>query len=481
MRVSEYVRLDASEIARLTLAGEIGPGEVLDCAIAAIEAANPNLNAVVALYAEEAHAAIAAGLPRGPLFGVPVLLKDLGCPAIGTRTTHGSRLFADAPLWTHDCAFAERLRKAGAVILGRTHSCEFGLSLVTAPQAYGPTHNPFRQGLSPGGSSGGSAAAVASGMVPVAHATDGCGSIRVPASHCGLFGLKPSRGRISFGPDFGESWAGMSVNGALTRTVRDAALILDVVGVPYSGDPYCVPAPGKPFREQMALEHPRLRIGIVSGAALRDVDTECITAIRRAAELCGSLGHELVPVEPDWDLSPALEHLAVIWSTQLRVQLLARYQQVGSQPDGNAVEAMSWALAEKAAGFDAARYLSAVRYLHAFGRRLARSCEGVDVVLSPVTARPPWSVDELSMDSSDATGYLQELFRTCLYTVQYNISGWPAMSVPLHWTRDGLPIGVQFAGKLGEEAMLLALARELETAAPWRERLLGVAERLLTA
>lgn len=477
VKVVEYANLGAAEIAQLIAAGEVSAADVLNCALTAMENANSQLNAVVSLDAETAMAQIERGLPQGPLHGVPILLKDLGCPATGTRSTFGSELFADVPLWTHDCAFVDCLKKAGAVIVGRTNSCEFGISLITEPRWHGPTHNPHRRGLSPGGSSGGGAAAVASGMVPVAHATDGCGSIRVPASHCGLFGLKPSRGRISFSPDAGESWGGMSTHGALVRTVQDAALILDVTAVPYPGDPYSIAPPARPFRE-LALQAPRpLRIGMPSPTSDQDIDRECLEAVQTAARACRDLGHEIVPACFDFDPTPAFEHFTAIWSAQLWSQLQARYAQLGCAPDGRAIEPVSWALACKARSVSAVDYLAAVRFLHAFGRRFADMFSRCDVVLTPVTARPAGPLGELKTDGDDVAAYLAGLFRSCPFTVAFNMAGCPAMSVPVHWTAQGIPVGAQFGARMGEEALLLQLATQLERAVPWRARVRSCVER----
>lgn len=477
MNVAEYAKLGAADIAKLVTAGQVSATEVLDCALTAINKANPRLNAVVAIEAKAAAAQIERGLPRGPLHGVPVLLKDLGCPAAGTRTTFGSELFADAPLWEHDCAYVDRLKKAGAVIVGRTNSCEFGISLITEPRWHGPTHNPHQVGLSPGGSSGGSAAAVASGMVPIAHATDGCGSIRVPASHCGLFGLKPSRGRISFFPDAGESWGGMSMQGALSRTVQDAALLLDVTAVAYPGDPYFMAPPARPFRE-LAWQAPGpLRIGMPLLDANQDLDSECLTALHTAASVCRELGHEVEPISLTFDPTQAFEHFTTIWSAQLWTQLQARYGQLGRVPDGHAIEPVSWALACQARDRSAADYLAAVRFLHAFGRRFVDMFGDCDVVLSPVTSRPAWPLGALRTEGDDVGAYLADLFRLCPFTVAYNMAGCPAMSVPLHSTAQGIPVGAQFGARMGEEAVLLQLATQLERAVPWLARTGSCVER----
>lgn len=464
--LNQYPLLTAREIASLVTSGEVRASEVLEAALLAIAKANPHLNAVTDLCSDGAAAQITQGLPDGPLAGVPVLLKELGCPAIGTRSTFGSELFAQSTPWSHDCAFVKLLKAAGAIVLGRTNTCEFGISLVTEPRFRGPTRNPHAPALSAGGSSGGSAAAVAAGMVPLAHGTDGCGSLRVPASHCGLFGLKPSRGRISYAPDFGESWAGMSVNGAITRTVYDSALLLDMVGIPVAGDPYRVPCPAMPFREAIEAPPDRLLIGILAADEDVDVDIECRNAVERAATLCASLGHEVTLLHFSLNLAQAAPHLMVIWSVQLWTLLEQRYGQLSCVPDGRGIEPLSWALACEGRRVSGAVYLEAVRYIHHFARRFSRLFEHCDVLLSPVAARSPWPLGFLEAD--DPHEHMRNLFALCPYTVPYNMTGGPAMSVPLHRSAEHrLPVGVQFGAEPGQELRLLQLAAQLEAAAPW--------------
>jgi amidase len=467
----DYALHDATAIAEQVTRGDVAPGEVLDACLAAIEARNPALNAVIEIAADAAREQVRAGLPGGPLHGVPILLKDLGSPCRGTRTTAGSALFADVPLWTYDNVFVARLKAAGAVIVGRTNSCEFGISLITEPAAYGPTQNPHRAGCSPGGSSGGSAAAVASGMVPLAHATDGCGSIRVPAAHCGIFGLKPSRGRVSFAPDAGESWAGMSNLGGLTRTVRDTALLLDVVSGAHPGDPYAIAPPARPYRDELALPLGRLRIALMTAAPQgAPVDPRCAAAANDAAELCRSLGHEVVPLDVAFDVDEAIGHMTAIWSAQLWTLVTARYAALGLPPDGRFMEPVSWALAQTARRLTAHDYACAVQFLHRTGRDFARALAGVDVLLTPVTATVGVPLGALRTDGDDVAAYMRQLFALNPFTAQFNLTGAPAMSVPLGWTADGLPIGCQFAAAPGDEALLLRLAGELEAARPWLGR-----------
>lgn len=463
--LADYRDRDAMGLTQWIASGAVSASEVTTAALGVLRDLNPRINAVVEVAEKGAQSQLARGLPPGPLHGVPVLLKDLGCPAIGTRSTYGSALFADCQPWTHDCRYVQKLKAAGAVVLGRTNSCEFGISLITEPHAFGPTHNPNAHGISVGGSSGGSAAAVAAGIVPIAHATDGCGSIRVPASHCGVFGLKASRGRVSFAPDMGESWCGMSVMGGVTRTVRDTALLLDVVSGYEPGDPHSHGRTFRSFVDELATPPPRLRIGVVlDGVA---VDPDVRLAVEAAAALCESQGHQVEPARLSVDLEEAIGHFIVIWAAQLWSLVEPCYRALGLEPDGSRMEPISWALARRAHEHSAIQHLAAIRYLHRIGRELAGMSRDVDVLLTPVAAGTAQPLGVLRTDHEDLSAYMRKLFELFPFTVAFNVSGWPAMSVPMLRTRSGVPVGVQFAAPLGEDALLLRLARQIEIARPW--------------
>ncbi|MDP3736433.1 MAG: amidase [Hyphomonadaceae bacterium] len=453
---SDYCTLGAAALAALIRSGEVRPADVFDAAAGVLTERNPAINAVIATYDCEMRT-------EGPLAGVPLLLKDLGAPCAGTRTTFGSALFADAPLWSHDCVAVQRLRQAGAAIIGRSNSGEFGITLTTEPAHYGATHNPWRRSHSAGGSSGGSAAAVAAHIVPLAHGTDGCGSLRVPASHCGLFSMKPSRALVPFAPDMGESWAGMSSMGALARTVEDFAIFLDVTAGPSPGDPYfAAPLAGglaAGFREPPG----RLRVGVVfeapSGFA---VHGECLKAVDEAASVMRSMGHEVEPARLPFDYGEAIGHLTRIWAAQLWALTERRYRALGLEPDGSGMEPLAWLLARSAMRDTAADYWAAVQFLHQTCRTFVEKLSRFDVLLSPVAANPPEPHGWAAAYPGDFAAYAWEMFRRFPFTVPFNVTGRPAMSVPLHVTADGLPVGVQIAGRMGDDLMLLRLAFQFE-------------------
>ncbi len=469
MTLTDYRDHDAVGLAQRIASGAVSSSEVLAAALRVLDEVNPQLNAVVEVAREAAGSQLARGLPSGPLHGVPILLKDLGCPAVGTRSTYGSALFAGCEPWTHDCRYVAKLKAAGAIIIGRTNTCEFGISLITEPHAYGATQNPYVRGVSAGGSSGGSAAAVAAQIVPIAHATDGCGSIRVPASNCGVFGLKPSRGRVSFAPDMGESWCGMSSMGAVTRTVRDMALLLDVVSGYEPGDPHSQWLLPRPFSDELALPPRRLRIGVIldapNGVA---VHPDIRLAVEHAARFCESRGHHVEPARLSVDLDEAIGHLTVVWAAQLWSLIALRYRELRLQPDGSRIEPLSWALASSARGHSATDHLAAIRFMHRVGREVAVATRGFDVLLTPVTADIAHKLGTLRTDRGNLPEYMRQLFELFPFTVAFNMSGWPAMSIPIMRSSAGVPVGVQFAAPLGEEALLLRLARQIEAERPWR-------------
>lgn len=466
MRIDEYQSHDATGLAGLIARGEVSADEVLDVAFAAIKEREPALGAVVALCEEQARSAVAGLLP-GVLAGVPYLIKDLECDVAGTPTTNGSRLFAGAPA-KRDSTLVTRLRVAGVLIVGKTNTPEFGLGTTTESALFGPVHNPWRLDHSAGGSSGGSAAAVAAGMVPVAHATDGGGSIRIPASCCGLFGLKPSRGRVTAGPDRGESWAGLSVAHAVTRTVRDSATLLDVTGTPEPGDPYHAPQPVGPYAAEVGADPGRLRIGLILNPVDADVlvDAECTRAAQEAAALCEALGHEVEPVEwPDTLTRPG-EVIAPISAAHMARMVDLRLAELGRELRPGDLDAATELIVEKGRRLTLARYLAAVDTMHTIGRAVTRLTGRFDVLLTPTMAVVPPKLGELD-PNRDPRAALAGMRGMAAFTSLFNVTGQPAMSVPLGGTADGMPVGVQFAGRYGDETTLLRLAGQLEAAAPW--------------
>jgi amidase len=468
--MKEYEGYDGLGLADLVKSRTVTPRELLDAAVARIEERNPVINAVVNRMYELAETAIAAGLPSGPFTGVPYLLKDLGVYYAGTVTSAGSAFFRDA-VADHDSEMVARMKRAGLVILGKTNTSEFGLSTSVEPKLFGPTRNPWSLEHSAGGSSGGAAAAVAAGMLPMAHATDGGGSIRVPASCCGLFGLKPTRARTPLGPDLGENWNGASVGHAVTRSVRDSAALLDATAGPDIGDPYWAPPPKSPFLAEVGAEPGRLKIAFTTKAwSGHPVGPECVAAVAEAAKLCERLGHHVEEASPVIDEEAHNKARRIIIGANTRATLEARGKALGRQPRADEVETFAWATAESGREATASDYAAAVRVLHQIGRVVGRFFTHYDLLLTPTMCEPPHKLGVLSMSGSDPKAYLHTLLGTIAFTSLFNTSGNPAMSVPLHWSVDGLPVGVQFAAAFGDEATLLRLAAQIEAAQPWGER-----------
>ncbi|MBI1735338.1 MAG: amidase [Candidatus Rokubacteria bacterium] len=466
----EFERYDAVGLAKLVRDRQVSAVDLLDAAIERVESRNPVLNAVCARLDDEGRRAIAAGLPDGPFTGVPFLLKDISMLMQGAATTSGSKLFAGA-VADHDSELVARYRRAGLVIFGKTNTPEFGLATTTEPQLFGPTRNPWSLAHSAGGSSGGAAAAVAAGMLPMAHASDGGGSIRVPASCCGLFGLKPTRARNPMGPDVGEGWSGSSVNHAVTRTVRDSAALLDATAGPDVGDPYWAPPPARPFLAEVGADPGRLRVAMCTtpwnGSP---VDAECRDAVAAAAKLCAKLGHAVDEARPEIDWTSLREAQRVIVAGNVRAAMETRAAALGRELSPDDVEKMTWRTAAYGREATAADYARSIQALHRAGRAVGRFFTRYDILLTPTMCRPPHRLGELDTMTDDVERYVQVLFGTIAFTSVFNASGNPAMSVPLHWTKDGLPVGVHFVGGFGDEARLYRLAAQLESAQPWSDR-----------
>jgi Asp-tRNA(Asn)/Glu-tRNA(Gln) amidotransferase A subunit family amidase len=463
-------REDGLGLAELVRRREVSAKELLDAAIARVEALNPTLNAVVARLYDAARAAIEAGLPRGPFSGVPYLLKDIGALHAGAVTSAGSRAFADA-VADHDSEITARLKRAGLVIFGKTNTPELGIATSTEPRLFGPTRNPWNLGYSAGGSSGGAAAAVASGMLPMAHASDGGGSIRIPASCCGLFGLKPTRARNPMGPDVGEGWSGASVAHAITRTVRDSAALLDATAGPDVGDPYWAPPPAGPFLAEVGRDPGPLRVALATTPWNgRHVDAECAEAATAAARLCERLGHRVEEARPEIDAEALAHAQRVVVAANVRSALDLRGAARGRPITEEDVEPETWRRVLDAARFTAADYARSILVIHRAGRAVGRFFARHDVLITPTMACTPYPLGVLDMSSDDVDGFYEALLRSIAFTSLFNASGNPAMSVPLAWSRDGLPIGVQFVAPFGDEALLFRLAAQLEAARPWSAR-----------
>jgi amidase len=476
---SELSGLDATAQAELVRHGKITPLELVEAAIGRIERVNPQLNAVILPSFEKARErAASADLPDGPFRGVPFLLKDLGAHRAGDSVHLGMRFLRDIG-WVapHSTYFADKLEAAGFVILGRTNTPELGLLPTTEPESYGPTRNPWDTSRSSGGSSGGAGAAVASGMVPAAHASDGGGSIRIPASHCGLVGLKPSRGRCSFGPDIAERWAGFSSEHVVSRSVRDTAAILDAVAGYVPGDVYTAPPPGRPFIEELTGASRRLRIGLmVESPTGVPVSPDCVAAAEHAARVLESLGHSVEASHPEAITDPkVLQAFITIIACSTTYALDSWSEKTGRTIGAGDVEPLTWALAEMGRSVSVAAYIREVGVTHVQARRLARWWEsGFDLLLTPTAAEPPPLLGEFAATESDAFAGFRRAAPFGTFTSAFNVTGQPAISLPLYWNAAGLPIGVQLIAPFAGEDLLIRVAAQLEAAAPWGDRRPGV-------
>ncbi|MCK1738283.1 amidase [Bradyrhizobium sp. 138] len=470
MKFEEYRRYDAIGLAELVRKRRISAEEVLNAAIDRAEQVNPLINAIVHKQYEQGRKALSAAPAEAPLRGVPYLIKDLGLGTFqnGEPATICSALFKDF-VADHDSAYVKRCKQAGLVIIGRSSTPEFGINPSTEPRLYGPCRNPWNLEFSTGGSSGGAAAAVSAGILPVAHATDGGGSIRMPAAHCGLFGLKPSRGRVSMAPDAGEGWGGLSTIHVISRSVSDSALILDCTAGSEPGDPYTVPVPQGSFLSATKRRAPKLKIALM----LKDhrdakLDPDCHKAVENAAKLCADLGHVIEEDSPKIDLAELYPMNRRISAANIARVCNARWKALGREPSPNDLEPVTWAAYQRALGITAVDYVEAIAVAHAAGRKLADFFAKYDVILS-ATCGPPKKVGYFDM-SGDVKLHADRTIEYMGVTPLHNAAGTPAMAVPLHWTDCGLPIGVHFAGRYGEEATLLTLATQLETAQPWFDR-----------
>jgi Asp-tRNA(Asn)/Glu-tRNA(Gln) amidotransferase A subunit family amidase len=469
-RFAEYESYDALGLAELVRRGEVTPDELLDAAIERVEARNPAVNAVVMSLYDYGRKAIADGLPDGPLRGVPFLLKDLGGWLAGVKVTRGSRFFADAPPPAADSEHVRRLKRAGLVIFGRTNSCEVGLSLTCEPQLYGPTRSPWDLARISGGSSGGAAAAVGARMVPIAHASDGFGSIRAPASCCGIVGLKPTRGRNTLAPYGGEGLGGCSAEHAVTLSVRDQAALLDATAGAGPGDPYVAPPPERPFLAEIGGNPGRLRIAFTrrtpNGAP---VEAESLRALTEAAKLCADLGHHVEEVDPEIDRSAVVETFLTLAAANTVVNL-ASHPTKGRPPRPGEVEKVTYATGQLGEKITAADYVRATQTAHRLGRQMAAFHAGWDVLVTPALATLPPPLGWIDMMMDDVHEYWRRVFTFSPFTVWFNLTGQPAMVLPLSRTETGFPVSVQLAARYGDEATLLRLGSQLEGASPWFHR-----------
>ncbi|ETX01428.1 MAG: hypothetical protein ETSY1_07455 [Candidatus Entotheonella factor] len=470
MDVDTYMRYDATALADLVAQKEVTAGELLTCAMSRSEAVNPQINAIVYSEYERAAQAIEAGTAPGPFAGVPLPLKNLYAYAKDYPLTNGSRLLQGRRSEADD-TYVTRCRAAGFVLIGMTNTSEFGLNVSTEPVAYGPTRNPWHTGYSAGGSSGGAAAAVAAGIVPMAHATDGGGSIRIPASMCGLIGLKPSRARMPIGPVVGEGWNGLATQHVVCRSMRDAARCLDATHGPEPGDPYACPAPARRFADEVGSDPGRLRIALMTESVYGiPVHPDCATAAREAAQLLATLGHHVEEATPQINTEALSWAHRVIIGANMRATLdqIGRIRQRAVGPDE--VEPQTWLFAEQGAQLRAADLASAITAIHMAGRACGRFMTQFDVLLSPTLAAPPPPLGHVDTSLPDEL-FTERLMPYVAFTQLYNAIGWPAISLPLHMNEIGLPIGIMLAARSGDEATLIRLASQIEQARPWFDRL----------
>ncbi len=462
--------MDATDQAALVAKGEVTPGELLEAAIERIEQSNRSLNAVVIEWFDHARSVAAdPKLPDGPFRGVPFLLKDLYTSFAGQTLSNGNVALKEAgKVDTADTTLVARFKAAGFVIAGRTNSPEMGSLPTTQPVAWGATRNPWALGRTPGGSSGGAAAAVAAGMVPVANASDGGGSIRIPASCCGLVGLKPSQGRITVGPRRAE--AGLGVELCVSRTVRDTARLLDAVRGPGIGDTVIAPAPQRAYLEELGADPGRLRIGLLDVHPRGDfLHEDCVTAARAAASMLEGLGHI---VEPAWPACLAdatlVEKFMALWATQLAMAARDFGETLGRELTADDMEPVNWVHVERAQRLTAVDYAAAQAAGWSFRRTLQQWwADGWDLLLSPTVAEPPPLLTEFDNDPEHPTAPMRRAGQFAAFTPPFNMSGQPAISLPLHRTAEGLPIGVQLAAAYGREDVLIQVASQLESAHPW--------------
>jgi amidase len=462
--VTDIAWLSATEQAELIRRGELSPVDAVTTYLERIDKFDATLNSYVTVVGEQAlaeakRAEQAAAGDRGPFHGVPIAIKDLHETA-GIRTTFSSKAYADY-VPTIDAFPVRRLKDAGFIFLGKTNAPEFGTFPQTESDLNGIARNPWNPDHTPGGSSGGAAAALAAGLCPVAHGSDGGGSIRIPASYCGLFGLKPTRGRISSGPRFGEGWAGMSTQGPIARTVRDAAALLDVMAGYETGDPYWAPPPERPFADEVGAEVGKLRVAFTTAAGTGGVaEPDVAAAVQEAVQLLESLGHTVEESAPDWE-DPS------VTANFIQVLQAGFAHHVGV--DTSLFEPANRMAMEQGAEVNSLDYVRAVAGLHAFTRRVVAFWNDYDILVTPTVPMPPPPVGWI-FEEDDPWSQFARAGLVVPFTAPVNITGQPAVSVPLHWSEAGLPIGVQLIGRPADEATLIRLSAQLEDARPWADR-----------
>ncbi len=489
----DFIRFDAVGLGELVRRREVTPLELVEAAVSRIERYNPQLNAVVCELYDQAREQAKAPLAVGSrVAGVPFLLKDLLSPVSGAPFTSGSRLYSKH-VPDYDAELVSRYRRAGLLLLGKTSTPEFGILPVTEPVLFGPCRNPWDLTRTPGGSSGGAAAAVAARMVPVAHGGDGGGSLRIPASCCGLFGFKPSRGRNPSGPDASEHWLGLAVEHVVSRSVRDSAALLDVSSGPECTSPYWAPPPERPFFDEVGLPTGQLRIAVSERPHLTGrVAPDCRRALWHTAELCRDLGHIVEEASPEIDADEFSMAFFTVVCGSVAAGIENAARELGRRPARDELELATWLAGLLGAELSAAQAIGAMETLQRIARSALRFHEKYDLLLTPTLASPPLPIGALAPKGAEALAHrtivnlgissvlrlkrviqatVDRVFEFVPFTPLANVSGQPSMSVPLYWNAAGLPIGTMFTARLGAEAQLFRLARELELARPWADRL----------
>jgi amidase len=470
--LKDYTAYDGLGLASLVARKEVTPKELIDAALQAIAKVNPKLNSVLQTLPEMATAEIAAGLPNGPFAGVPFVIKELVLHAKNVRSDSGSRL-GQGFIPSADTELMARFRRAGLVLIGTTQTPELGYNPTTETVLFGPVHNPWDLNRSAGGSSGGSGASVAAGIVPVAHANDGGGSIRIPAACNGLVGLKPTRDRLPTGPDYADPLCGLACEFAVTRTVRDAAALLDAVAGADVGAPGILTPPTRPYAKEVGAAPGKLRIGwTATPASGEKIDPECVKAVNETVRVLGDLGHTLIEGGPRYDWDEFLANVHIIWTAFTALSADGVAAALKRKPSADNLEAVTFACYEDGKRRSALELLSSMSYNNLLSRSVGAFFQNVDALVTPTIARVPARLGELDQNRKGMTPmeWTRQVFAYCPFTPLFNSTGQPAISLPMHWSAEGVPVGVQIAGRFGDEATLIRLAAQLEEARPWAKR-----------
>ncbi len=486
----EYEQYDGLGLAELVTQGQVSAGELLDAAIERAERYNPATNALILKMYDEARKTVQQKPASGPFHGVPFLLKDTGANYAGFPSLGGCAFSKHLPVPAHDSELTRRYKQAGLVTFGKTNMPEFGMQVTTEPQGFDVCHNPWDLTRTSGGSSGGSAVAVATGMVPIAHASDGAGSIRIPASCCGLLGLKVSRGLTPFGPDAGRVWQGLVVQHAITRSVRDSAAILDVEAGSDAGASFYFPKPQESFLANLDKPLGKLKIALMEKPFFAtEVHADCLTAVHDTAKLCEGLGHHIEAKDLIIDEHEVLRAFSIIMSAEAATNLAGLTKRIGRQAQDDEVEAATLLFAKLGKHFNAANLTWAIARIDALARETATFFAEYDVLLSPTLAQPPVEIGALmptpaeeqrlkalrylpvtKLTIKEMQHYVQRIYDFIPFTSYYNMTGYPAITVPLYWNKAGLPIGSQFGAGFAKDGLLLQLAAQLEQARPWKDK-----------